>query len=175
MAAIRDGLGRVRVAGEAIYQRETLLESCFAPDRWWPLPPPFLVLPLFTSPSSTPFSLPPSPPSPPLPSYFSRIFSHSRPWHPLDHDHPLNSAPYSPRVRSRKYKRHWRLMEMDEMRGKRTIEKWWKIEWGRTREKIRRTKELTRTRRCWGERGIGSSPDPYATTVFIFYVKRYSR
>lgn len=62
MAAIRDGLGRVRVAGEAIYQRETLLEGCFAPDRWWPLPPPFLVLPLFTSPSSTPFSLPPSPP-----------------------------------------------------------------------------------------------------------------
>ena len=66
MAAIRDGLGRVRVAGEAIYQKETLLEGCFAPDRWWPLPPPFLVLPLFTSPSSTPFSLPPSPLSPPL-------------------------------------------------------------------------------------------------------------
>lgn len=128
MAAIRDGLGRVRVAGEAIYQRETLLEGCFAPDRWWPLPPPFLVLPLFTSPSSTPFSLPPSspPPSPPsLPPYFSRVLS--RPWHPLDHDHPLNSAPYSPRVRSRKYKRHWRLMEMDETRGKRTIGKW-KIE-----------------------------------------------
>lgn len=79
MAAIRDGLGRVRVAGEAIYQKETLLEGCFAPDRWWPLPPPFLVLPLFTSPSSTPFSLPPSPPSPPLSPYFSRIFSHSVP------------------------------------------------------------------------------------------------
>lgn len=81
---------------------------------------------------------------------------------------PLTRPPYSPRVRSRKYKRHWRLMEMDEMRGKRTIEKWWKIEWGRTREKIRRTKGLTRIRRCWGERGIGSSPDPYTTTVFIF-------
>lgn len=132
MAAIRDGLGRVRVAGEAIYQRETLLEGCFAPDRWWPLPPPFLVLPLFTSPSSTlsvllaTFST----------SYFSRVLSRPRSWHPLDHDHPLNSAtPYSPRVRSRKYKRHWRLMEMDETRGKRTIGKWWKIEWGRTREK----------------------------------------
>lgn len=106
---------------------------------------PFSRTPLFTSPSSTPFSLPLSPP-PPLPPYFSRIFSHSRLWHPLDHDHPLNLAPYSPRVRSLKYKRHWRLMEMDEMRGKRTIGKWWKIEWGR--KKIRKTKGLTRIRRC---------------------------
>lgn len=42
------------------------------------------------------------------------------------------TAPF-PLVRSRKYKRHWRLMEMDEMRGKRTIGKWWKIEWGRAK------------------------------------------
>lgn len=45
MAAIRDGLGRVRVAGEAIYQRERriLLEGCFAPDggRYHPLSRPF--------------------------------------------------------------------------------------------------------------------------------------
>lgn len=160
MAAIRDGLGRVRVAGEAIYQRETLLEGCFSPDRWWPLPPPFLVLPLFTSPpSSTLFSLPPSPPSyphpPPSPSspYFSRVLSRPRPWHPLDHDHPLNSAPYSPRVRSRKYKRHWRLMEMDETRGKRTIGKWWKIEWGRMREREREKRRRRRERKHEGPGG----------------------
>lgn len=150
MAAIRDGLGRVRVAGEAIYQRETLLEGCFAPDRWWPLPPPFLVLPLLLLLPLLRF-----------PCHLLLLLllffpispaSFLTPWHPLDHDHPLNSAPYSPRVRSRKYKRHWRLMEMDEMRGKRTIGKWWKIEWGRTREKIRRTKGQTHTRR-WGGGG----------------------
>lgn len=54
MAAIRDGLGRVRVAGEAIYQRERerepgiLVEGCFAPmvAVTTPFPGPFL--PLFS-------------------------------------------------------------------------------------------------------------------------------
>lgn len=50
MAAIRDGLGRVRVAGEAIYQRRRKIERQRERDilargllrpRWWPLPPPF--------------------------------------------------------------------------------------------------------------------------------------
>lgn len=169
MAAIRDGLGRVRVAGEAIYQRETLLEGCFAPDRWWPLPPPFLVLPLFTSPSFTPFSLPPSPPPPLLP-YFSRIFSHSRPWHPLDHDHPLNLASYSSRVRSRKYKRHWRLMEMDE--GE-TDDR--EIVENRMGEDERENAKDQGTRHCWREERIGSLLDPCIhNNCFIFLMKRYS-
>lgn len=36
----------------------------------------------------------------------------------LVQDHPLNSSPRSPRVRSRKYKRQRRLMEMDGTRGR---------------------------------------------------------
>jgi len=139
MAAIRDGLGRVRVAGEAIYQKETLLEGCFAPDRWWPLPPPFpvlpflLLLPLLRFPCHLLLFLLLFLPISPV-SFLTLVSgTHSITTTPL-----TRSRIYSPRVRSRKYKRHWRLMEMDEMRGKRTIGKWWKIEWGKTKEKILR-------------------------------------
>ena len=122
MAAIRDGLGRVRVAGEAIYQswreredeREILVEGCFNPDdgRYYP---PFLVSLLLFSLVFQPRRLILRFPFFPLrfvrsPSY--RLFCLCSP--SIEGEHPppnlweLVPRRWSPRVRSRKYKRQRR-------------------------------------------------------------------
>lgn len=95
--------------------------------RYDPLSRPFL-LPF------SPFSLrsPPRliPSFSPFPPLLHVLVSPFLPLLALDQDHPpplpslspslfLNSSPWSPRVRSRKYKRRRRLMEMDETRERR--------------------------------------------------------
>lgn len=134
MAAIRDGLGRVRVAGEAIYQRRRKIErqrERDIPRQRVASPPmvavttPFLLLPF------SPFSLR-SPPrlipsfsllhvlvSPFLPLLAPRSRPSSSLSPSLSLSLSLNSSPWSPRVRSRKYKRRRRLMGMDETRERR--------------------------------------------------------
>lgn len=92
MAAIRDGLGRVRVAGEAIYQRrrkDREVERKRYPLQRVASPPmvavttPFLVLSSFHSlPLSPPRLIPGFPLSPRCTSSSYRLCS------PLDRDHP---------------------------------------------------------------------------------------